>query len=293
MRFASFSYDGNEHYGVVAGDTISVISEVSKNKFRTLAEFVGEPGFVDLAADWSKAAPSILLSQVKLLPPIPSPGKIFCVGLNYEDHRVETKHDKTVHPTLFSRFADSHCAHEAAMLLPGSSDQFDYEAELAVVIGRPGRHISRETALEHVAGYSCYNDGSLRDWQIHSSQFLPGKNFPATGAFGPYLVTADEVPNPDDLAIACRLNGETVQSARTSDMINDVAGLISYISRFTPLSSGDVIATGTPGGVGFTRKPPLFMRAGDVVEVEIEKVGLLRNRIELEESAGNGVTKAA
>jgi 2-keto-4-pentenoate hydratase/2-oxohepta-3-ene-1,7-dioic acid hydratase in catechol pathway len=292
MRFASFILDGTEHYGVVAGDAISVISAVPQNPCRTLAELVGLPDFVGLSAGWSKAAPCVSPGEITLLPPIPSPAKIFCVGLNYEDHRVETRHDRTVHPTLFTRFGDSHCAHDAPMLRPLCSDQFDYEAELAVVIGRPGRQIGRKEALEHVAGYACYNDGSIRDWQVHSSQFLPGKNFPRTGAFGPCLVTADEVPDPQDLSIVCRLNGETVQSACTSDMINSVASLISYISRFTPLSSGDVIATGTPGGVGFTRKPPLFMRAGDVVEVEIECVGLLRNHIEVEANAGN-VTEAA
>lgn len=279
MRLASFLLDGTQHYGIVRNDSVSVVSAVPANGYATLAELLGQPGFIDLCRQWEGGAPVRRLGDVELLPPVPAPGKIFCVGLNYEDHRIETRHAETPYPTLFSRFADSHCAHEAPMLLPACSDQFDYEAELAVVIGKPGRDIPIGSALDHVAGYSCYNDGSIRDWQVHSSQFLPGKNFPATGAFGPFLVTADEIADVQNLAITCRLNGDVVQSASTADMINGVAKLISYISCFTPLSSGDVIATGTPGGVGFTRNPAIFMRPGDTVEVEIERIGLLRNRV--------------
>lgn len=283
MRLASFIDNGTEHYGMVEDGGISVLSAVLGVQYPTLADLIGQPTFIDLCKGAAGIARRVRFDDVTLLPPIPLPQKIFCVGLNYEDHRIETRHAKASHPTLFSRFADSQCAHGAAMLLPDCSDQFDYEAELAVVIGQPGRNIALDKALDHVAGYACYNDGSIRDWQVHSSQFLPGKNFPATGAFGPFLVTAEEVTDVQDLAISCRLNGQVVQSARTSAMIFGVAELIAYISSFTPLSAGDVIATGTPGGVGFTRNPALFLREGDVVEVEVEQIGLLRNHIVREE----------
>lgn len=263
----------------MADDRIIDISGVLGDRFPTLASLLAEENFLAISTQAIDRSAEMPLAGIGLQAPIPNPGKIICVGLNYHDHMVETRHAPTQHPTLFARFADSQCAHGEPMLMPAASAQFDFEAELAVIIGKSGRNIQADAALDHVAGYSCYNDGSVRDWQVHTSQFLPGKNFPATGAFGPFLVTADEIPCPQDLAISCRLNGDTVQAARTSQMIHSVAQLIAYISRITPLSSGDVIVTGTPGGVGFARVPPLFMKEGDVVEVDIEGVGLLRNWI--------------
>lgn len=279
MRLCSFLHQGQPAYGVLIDDWISNISAVLGQTYPTLASLLAQDDFQAICTEAVGRSDAIEMADVVFQPPIPDPQKIICVGLNYQDHVVETQHAPTQHPTLFTRFADSQCGHDSLMLMPAESTQFDFEAELAVVIGKAGRNIEPEAALAHVAGYSCYNDGSIRDWQVHTTQFLPGKNFPATGAFGPFLVTSDEIPDPQALGIACRLNGETVQSACTSHMIYSVARLISYISRFTPLSPGDVIATGTPGGVGFTRMPPLFMREGDVVEVEIERVGVLRNRI--------------
>lgn len=279
MRLCSYLYQGQPAYGVMVDDWISNVSSVLGATYPTLASLIARDDFREICAEAIGRSDAIELADVVFQPPIPNPQKIICVGLNYQDHVVETQHLPTQHPTLFTRFADSQCGHDSLMLRPSESTQFDFEAELAVVIGKAGRSIQPGAALTHVAGYSCYNDGSVRDWQVHTTQFLPGKNFPATGAFGPFLVTADEVPDPQSLGIICRLNGETVQAACTSHMIHSVARLISYISRFTPLSPGDVIATGTPGGVGFTRTPPLFMREGDVVEVEIEHVGVLRNRI--------------
>lgn len=279
MRLCSFLHAGRAGYGVVADDRVVNISSVLGDRFPTLASLLAEDNFLNICSQAINHSAGLSLADIEQQTPIPNPGKIICVGLNYHDHMVETRHAPTQHPTLFARFADSQCAHGEPMLMPSVSTQFDFEAELAVVIGRGGRNIQQDAALGHVAGYSCYNDGSVRDWQIHTSQFLPGKNFPATGAFGPYLVTADEIPDPQDLAISCRLNGDTVQAARTSQMIHSVAQLIAYISRITPLSPGDVIVTGTPGGVGFARVPPLFMKDGDLVEVEIERVGVLQNRV--------------
>jgi 2-keto-4-pentenoate hydratase/2-oxohepta-3-ene-1,7-dioic acid hydratase in catechol pathway len=279
MRLCSYHHNGRAGYGIVADDRILDISSVLGDRFPTLANLLAEQDFVNICTQAIDRSAELPLAGIELQAPIPNPGKIICVGLNYHDHMVETRHAPTQHPTLFARFADSQCAHGEPMLMPSVSVQFDFEAELAVIIGKSGRNIQADAALDHVAGYSCYNDGSVRDWQVHTSQFLPGKNFPATGAFGPFLVTADEIPDPQDLAISCRLNGNTLQAARTSQMIHSVAQLIAYISRITPLSPGDVIVTGTPGGVGFARVPPLFMKEGDLVEVDIEGVGLLRNRI--------------
>lgn len=279
MRLCSYLHNGQAGYGVVADDRVIDIGSVLGDRFPTLASLIAEDDFLGICTQAIGHGSELPLAGIALQAPIPNPGKIICVGLNYHDHMVETRHAPTQHPTLFARFADSQCAHGEPMLMPSVSTQFDFEAELAVVIGKGGRNIEADAALDHVAGYSCYNDGSVRDWQVHTSQFLPGKNFPATGAFGPFLVTSDEIPDPQDLTISCRLNGETVQAARTSQMIHSVAQLIAYISRFTPLAAGDVIVTGTPGGVGFARVPPLFMKEGDLVEIDIEGVGLLRNQV--------------
>lgn len=220
------------------------------------------------------------LADLHLLPPIPNPAKIFCIGHNYEEHRNEMNREKLPYPAVFTRFADSQTGHGEPVLLPRVSSQLDFEGEMAVVIGRGGRYIASEEALEHVAGYSCYLDGSVRDWQRHTSQFTPGKNFPGTGGFGPWMVTADEIPDPQTLELTTRLNGAVVQHANTGQMIFSVRELIAYCSSFTPLLPGDVIVSGTPGGVGVRREPQLFMKAGDGVEVEIGSIGTLRHRVE-------------
>lgn len=223
---------------------------------------------------------SVALGDVVLAPPIQNPGKIICIGLNYDEHRVETNRPDVRYPTVFIRWADSQVGHDQPMLKPAESERFDYEGELVVVIGKPGRHIPAERALEHVAGYSCYNDGSVRDWQKHTSQFAPGKNFPGTGAFGPWLVVG-EIPDPHALTLTTRLNGEVLQNSGTDMLIFDIPTLIAYISTFTELSTGDVIVSGTPGGVGDRRDPPRYLRPGDTVEVEISGIGILRNSVEL------------
>ena len=237
------------------------------------------------------AAPDLELDSATLLPVIPDPDKIICIGLNYRDHVAETGRTVTEKPALFSRFAGSQVGHMQAMVKPRCSDELDYEGELAVVIGTAGRQIPADQALAHVAGYACYNEGSVRDWQRHTSQFLAGKTFAGTGAFGPWLVTADELPDPAGLAIETRVNGAVVQHGDTGQMITAVPGLIAYCSAILPLLPGDVIVTGTPAGVGAKRTPPLWLRAGDVVEVEIESIGCLRNPV-VDEAAVDGTQPA-
>ena len=219
------------------------------------------------------------LSEIEILPPITHPRKIVCVGTNYESHRVETRREKTTKPPIFLRTAESLVADGAPLLCPPESTMFDFEGEIAVVMGRSARRVPKESALDYVFGYSCFNDASLRDWQRHTHQWTPGKNFDATGGFGPYLVTKDEVGPPEDLHLTTRLNGQIVQEACSQQMIFSIAEIIEYISTFTTLRAGDVIATGTPGGVGALRDPPLFMKSGDRVEVEVSRVGLLSNPV--------------
>jgi 2-keto-4-pentenoate hydratase/2-oxohepta-3-ene-1,7-dioic acid hydratase in catechol pathway len=219
---------------------------------------------------------------VRFLPVIPSPRKIICVGVNYLAHIREMGREPPAYPTLFVRYPDSLVGHGGVLRRPRESTHYDYEGELAIVIGRPARRVAAAEALASVAGYTCLLDGSVRDWQNHTTQFIPGKNFPATGSCGPWLVTTDEIPDPSRLHIETRINGQVMQSAPTSDLCFDVRRIVEYVSAFTPLSPGDVIATGTPSGVGFARKPPRWLVPGDVVEVSISGpggagIGTLRN----------------
>jgi 2-keto-4-pentenoate hydratase/2-oxohepta-3-ene-1,7-dioic acid hydratase in catechol pathway len=276
MRLVSFVHDGRTACGVLEGNQILVDPESRHADLKTMLERNALSGFAEACAASGKRIP---LDGVTLLPVITNPGKILCVGHNYEEHRQETGRAKTAHPSLFVRFADTLIGHEAPIVRPPFSTSLDFEGELAVVIGRGGFRVSPEQALDLVAGYSCFNDGSVRDWQWHTQQFTPGKNFPSTGAFGPALVTPDEVGALDDLRIETRLNGEVVQSSTLGHMIFPVAEIIAYVSSFTRLSPGDVIATGTPGGVGAKRQPPVWLKPGDVVEVDIAGVGVLRNGV--------------
>ena len=224
------------------------------------------------------------LDEITLLPPIPNPGKIFCIGLNYVTHVNETGLGKDAkYPVVFTRFADTLVAHGEPMLRPAISEKFDYEGELALIISKAGRAIPEQDAFNYIAGYSCFNDGSVRDWQRHATQYTPGKNFPATGGFGPYMVTPDEIPDIEKQHVQTRLNDEIVQDQPISDLIFPIPFLVNYISTFTFLQPGDLIVTGTPGGVGGARKPPLWMKDGDTVEVSIGEIGTLTNPI-LEES---------
>ena len=243
----------------------------------------GSPAFLidaltcDLAA--LPVTATLTRSDVQLLPVVPNPGKILCIGLNYATHVAETGRDQKDHPAVFTRWADTLVADGEPLVCPPETARFDYEGELAVVIGRGGRRIARASAMEHVAGYAIFNDGSVRDWQRHNIQFTPGKNFPATGAFGPALVTPDEVPDLASQRVQTRLNGELVQDQPISDLIWDIPFLIEYCSTFTALAPGDVIVTGTPGGVGDKRNPPLYMKGGDRVEISIGVIGTLANPV--------------
>ncbi|HTQ40384.1 MAG TPA: fumarylacetoacetate hydrolase family protein [Pirellulales bacterium] len=247
---------------------------------------LGSDGLRRAAAAAANGKP-INPEEVKLLPPVPHPEKIFCIGLNYADHARETGKQPPPEPVVFSKFVTALRAAGQPIVLPQLSSKVDYEAELVVVIGKGGRHIPKETALEHVAGYACGNDVSARDWQNHKpgGQWLLGKSFDSFAPLGPALVTADEVGDAGDLRICLRINGNTMQDSRTSQLIFGVSELVSYISGVCSFSPGDLIFTGTPSGVGFARKPPVYLQPGDIVEVEIERVGILRNPVMGEENS--------
>jgi len=274
MAYVSFTRpDGRASYGRVEGSRVVDLGVPGRD-----ADLKGAIASGELAT--RDAGDGFELADIVLLPVIPNPGKIFCVGHNYESHRQETGRAKVDHPSIFTRFADTLVAADRPIIRPRASTHLDFEGELAVIIGRGGRAIEDARALDHVAGYACFNDASVRDWQWHTSQFTPGKNFPFTGAFGPRLVTPDEAGDLSGVHVVTRLNGEIVQDQPIGDMIFPIAKIIAYISAFTPLAPGDVIATGTPGGVGAKREPPLWMTPGDIVEVDIGPVGTLTNPIE-------------
>lgn len=281
MKLASFLADGRPSYGIVTdGGIIDAGAKLTGHP--DLASLLADPSPLFALAD---AAADHAAADVTLLPPIPESGRIICIGLNYRTHIAETGHEPPAHPILFPRYPDSLVGADASLVRPRVSEHFDFEGELAVVIGRPGRHIAAADALDHVAGYACFNDGSIRDFQRHTSQFLPGKNFARSGSFGPCLVTPDEVGDIRALQLTTRLNGEIVQQTGIDDLLFDVPALIAYVSQIWEVQPGDVIATGTTGGVGAARKPPLWMKPGDRVEVEIDRLGTLANTIVQEDQA--------
>ena len=232
------------------------------------------------AAEAAKTHPfSLKYNQLTLLPVIPNPGQIFCIGLNYDEHVRETGKEVTETPVIFLRLPESQVAHGQDIVRPPESHRLDYEAEIAIVIGKPGRRIQEEDAWDHIAGYACYNDGSIRDWQVATSQWTPGKNFYKTGGFGPWMVTSDEIPAGKVMRLQTILNGQVLQDTTTDKMIHNIPRQIAYISTFIPLSPGDVIVTGTPGGVGNKRTPQIFMKPGDVCEIVVDAIGTLRNTV--------------
>ncbi len=279
MKLITYVRMGQVAIGVIKDDGIIELSKRLVPNLNTIKELLEHNLLYKVKEIYDKNGPDFSLAEISYLPVIPNPEKIFCVGLNYQEHKKETGRPDVENPTIFTRFSNTQTGHLQPLLKPKFSERFDYEGELAITIGKGGRNISEKNALEHVAGYSCYNDGSVRDWQRHTSQFTPGKNFPATGPFGPFLVTKDDIGDYTKLPIETRLNGKVMQKAKLSDLIFPIPKLINYISTFTPLAVGDVIVTGTPGGVGDRRDPPVYMKPGDVVEVDIGKVGILMNFI--------------
>ena len=283
MKLASFQRAGKPGFGAVVGDAVVDLGAAFGGRFTDVKSLL-EGGALDEAAALARERkPDLAVSDVSWLPVIPNPGKIWCCGLNYGEHVRETGNKESERPTFFMRFADSQVGHDQDMPRPRESEKFDYEGEIAIVIGRGGRRIGEADAPWHIAGYACYNDGSIRDWQRHTSQWGPGKNFWRTGGFGPWMVMADEIPPGTVLTLVTRLNGQEMQRATTEMMIHGMARQIAYLSTIAPLRPGDVIVTGTPGGVGARREPPVWMKPGDVVEIEVDRVGVLRNRIVAEE----------
>lgn len=287
MKVVTFERNGVRSYGILENDRVLDVGNRLASRYADLRAVLAAGALQELLIASTQGPQTFQVEEVNFEPVIPNPQKILCVGLNYISHRTETRRPETTYPSIFTRFADTQVGHETPVLRPSFSTAFDYEGELAVVIGRRGRHISEQDVSAHIAGYSCYNDVSVRDWQRHTAQWTPGKNFPSTGAFGPSLVTPDEIPDLGALTLTTRLNGKVMQEAPISDLIFSVPVIVSYISKFTPLYPGDVIATGTPGGVGDRRDPPVYMKDGDIVEVEIDRIGILRNVVQSEAHAGS------
>lgn len=276
MRLASYRARGEDNFGIVAGDGFISLKDRLPGKPRTLREVMA-PDLLSQARRSKDEKPDTLMADAEFLPVIPDPRKFFAIGVNYRDHAQETGRNVETRPSIFSRFDNTLIGHGQNLIRPSISHEFDFEGELAVIIGKPGRYIKQSAALDHVAGYSCFVDGSVRDYQKHS--VTAGKNFPATGPFGPWIVTTDEIPDPTRLILTTRLNGEVVQHSGVDMLIHTVPVLISYLSEITVLEPGDVIATGTPAGVGLRRNPQLWMKPGDTLELEISGIGTLVNPI--------------
>jgi len=278
VKLATFRSAKGASYGAVTDKGIVDLGKRLGNRYPDLKALIAGNGFAEAAKLLSEKA-DFRTEEIGWLPVIPNPDKIVCVGLNYQDHVVETGRDNTEQPAIFLRLAESQVGHLQPIIRPRESTHMDFEAEIAVIIGTPGRRISQADAWKHIAGYSCYNDGSVRDWQRHTVQWTAGKNFAHTGGFGPWMVTADEIPPGTKMTLSCRLNGERMQHATTEQMIFKIPKIIEYVSAWTTLLPGDVLVTGTPGGVGARRTPPVWMKPGDKVEIEIDKVGILENGI--------------
>jgi 2-keto-4-pentenoate hydratase/2-oxohepta-3-ene-1,7-dioic acid hydratase in catechol pathway len=282
MKLVSYTANDNDAYGIARdGGIVDLTSRIGDN-YPDIKSLITDDGLAEAAAAADGVGTDESLDGITYRPVISNPDKIICVGLNYKAHREETGRAPTDNPALFLRFADTQAGHNQPMIKPENSDMFDYEGELAVIIGKSGRHVKAVNYASIIAGYSIYNDGSVRDFQNHTIQWTAGKNFPKTGGFGPWMVTADELGDPSQLELTTRLNGEVMQNTTTDLMIFDIPTLIEYITSFTELRAGDIISTGTPGGVGFKRDPRVFMKDGDRVEVEISKIGTLVNPITAE-----------
>ena len=284
MKLLSFIHQGRETWGALVGADAIVDLGKALPQYPTLTDYIASGAYLKASADVANKAADVKLADITFLPVIPKPEKIVCAVRNYMDHHQEVlaagmQRELSEEPPIFLRVWRSQVAHGQPIVCPKVSASLDWEGELAVIIGKEGRNIAEADAFDHVAGYSCYNDGSIREWQFHAKQIASGKNFESTGGFGPWMVTADEIAPNQQLKLVTRLNGEVVQSSHTGHMIFSIAKLISYASAIFTLVPGDVIATGTPSGVGWSRKPAWFMKPGDVCEVEIEGIGTLVNPI--------------
>jgi 2-keto-4-pentenoate hydratase/2-oxohepta-3-ene-1,7-dioic acid hydratase in catechol pathway len=265
MRLVSFERLGRAGFGAVVERGIVDLGAALGGKYRDLKSLLQADALPEAGSAAAQRQPDFALDSVALLPVIPEPDKIWCCGLNYHEHVKETNREVTEQPTFFLRVAASQVGHGQPIVRPKESTQLDFEAEIAVIIGKGGRRIAETDVARHIAGYACYNDGSVRDWQRHTSQWVPGKNFWRTGGFGPWMVTADEIPFGTTMTLVSRLNGQEMQRATTDMLIHSVARQIAYVSTIAPLQAGDVIVTGTPGGVGARRQPPVLVKASDVV----------------------------
>ncbi|MGO4806422.1 fumarylacetoacetate hydrolase family protein [Arthrobacter sp. 2MCAF15] len=281
MNYASFvSADGSPTWGIIADGQAYDLGPSGTNLARTLRAAV-EQGIFGTVGEEFRSAPSRAESDIKFLPAVTDPGKIICIGVNYRSHQEESGKTEQKAPTVFTRFADSQMGHLQPAQMPATTTKFDYEGEMALVIGKEAFHVAEEDAFDYVAGYAAYNDLSVRDWQLAASQWIPGKNFPGTGGFGPYLVPAAELGDVNGLTLETRVNGDIRQKASVADLYFTIPQLIAYVTGFTKLSPGDVIVTGTPGGVGLFMEPSGLLSEGDVVEVEITGLGTLKNAVEL------------
>jgi 2-keto-4-pentenoate hydratase/2-oxohepta-3-ene-1,7-dioic acid hydratase in catechol pathway len=279
VKLISFLHHNIPSYGIVQGEDVLNLTPILGAQAPDLKSLIAHNMLDQAAKAMASHKPDLKFADLHLLPVITNPNKIVCVGLNYADHVRETGRELTESPALFLRVSESQIGHGQNIVRPPESHRLDYEGEIAVVIGKGGRRISEADSWSHIAGYACYNDGSIRDWQVSTTQWTAGKNFWRTGGFGPWMVTADEIKPDQKMTLITRLNGQELQRATTDMMIHSIPRQIAYISTFIPLEAGDVIVTGTPGGVGNKRTPQVFMKPGDVVEIEVDAVGILRNGI--------------
>ncbi|OCG42250.1 5-oxopent-3-ene-1,2,5-tricarboxylate decarboxylase [Gilliamella sp. Fer2-1] len=276
MKLVSYLVSGRASFGLLTQNGIIDLKEKLGDKYVDLKSLLADEDGLSIAKTYLDAPSDIEEQDITYLPVIPNPNKILCVGMNYAEKRAEFNETSSA-PTLFVRFPDSQTGHKTNIIKPAITNELDYEGELAIIIGKTGFRIKQEDALSYVAGYSCYMDGSIRDWQY--TWFTAGKNWPNTGAFGPCITTRDEIPDPKALSLTTYLNGKEMQHDSIKNLVHTVPELISYISTFTHLSPGDVILTGSPGGVGKKRNPPVFMQDGDKIEVEITGIGRLTNYV--------------
>ncbi len=278
MKFVSFLLKGEAKFGISDGKNIIDLTDKILGA-RTLKELIEKKAISEAKKYASENDKNININEIEFLPLIPNPGKIICVGLNYSEHVKETGKTVEENPVVFLRVSKSQTAHNQYIQRPKVSTKLDFEGEMAVIMAEAGKHIKSNEAMNHIVGYSCYNESTVRDFQKHTSQFTMGKNFEKTGSFGPHMVLAEDIQDYTKLKIQTRLNGKVMQDANLNQLIFDIPTLISYISKALPWNAGDVLVTGTPGGVGFKRNPPVFMKDGDKVEVEISDIGVLSNII--------------